>query len=90
MKNTQQFIHESLQDCSSVKDILEALSSGLAKGRVVLEDDDGSIALEPKGLLRVKLSADQSQERNRINLRIIWEDEPKILKKKDLKVSSEK
>ena len=81
------FRHESLQNRDSIQAILEALSEGIAKGKVSFSDDDDSISMVPDGLLNLKLGVSQEDNRNRINLRITWEDrQKKALKKSRLSV----
>jgi amphi-Trp domain-containing protein len=81
------FRHESLQDRDSIQAILKALTEGIVKGKVTFSDDDDSISMTPDGLLNLKLIVSQEENRNRINLRITWEDrEEKELKKSRLSV----
>ena len=81
------FRHESLQNRDSIQTILEALTEGIAKGKLSFSDDDDSISMAPEGLLNLKLSVSQEDNRNRINLRITWEDrQKKALKKSRLSV----
>jgi len=81
------FRHESLQNRDSIQAILEALTRGIAKGKVSFSDDDDSISMAPDGLLNLKLIVSQEDNRNRINLRITWEDrQEKPLKKSRLSV----
>jgi len=81
------FRHESLQDRDSIQAILMALTEGIAKGKVTFSDDDDSISMLPDGLLNLKLIVSQEDNRNRINLRITWEDRKKrTLKKSRLSV----
>jgi len=81
------FRHESLQNRDSIQAILKALTEGIAKGRVTFSDDDDSVSMAPDGLLNLKLIVSQEENRNRINLRITWEDrEEKPLKKSKLSV----
>ena len=81
------FRHESLQNRDSIRAILEALTRGIAKGKVSFSDDDDSICMAPDGLLNLKLIVSQEDNRNRINLRITWEDrQEKPLKKSRLSV----
>ncbi|MCP4766903.1 MAG: amphi-Trp domain-containing protein [Gammaproteobacteria bacterium] len=81
------FRHESLQNRDSIQAILNALTEGIAKGKVSFSDDDDSISMAPDGLLNLKLIVSQEDNRNRINLRITWEDrQKKSLKKSRLSV----
>ena len=83
------FRHESLQNRDSIQAILKALTEGIAKGKLSFSDDDDSISMTPDGLLNLKLSVSQEDNRNRINLRITWEDrQKKALKNSRLSVSS--
>jgi amphi-Trp domain-containing protein len=81
------FRHESLQNRDSIQAILNALTEGIAKGKVTFSDDDDNISMTPDGLLNLKLTVSQEENRNRINLRITWEDrKKKTLKKSRLSV----
>ena len=81
------FRHESLQNRDSIQTILNALTEGIAKGKVTFSDDDDNISMTPDGLLNLKLTVSQEENRNRINLRITWEDrKKKTLKKSRLSV----
>ena len=83
------FRHESLQNRDSIQAILNALTEGIAKGVVTFSDDDDSIKMTPDGLLNLKLIVSQEENRNRINLRITWEDQQeKSLKKSRLSVKA--
>jgi amphi-Trp domain-containing protein len=88
MKQNQNFRHESLQTTDSIKDFLKALTNGIAKGKVVLEDDTGTMTLEPEGLLNFKLSAKQDDDRNAITLKISWQGEQALCEKSTLKISN--
>ncbi len=82
------FRHESLQDAKSIQAILKAISQGLGKGKLNLSDEDEEMVLEPEGLLHLKLTANQEENRHRINLRVTWHTEDERPKKKNLEVSS--
>lgn len=83
------FRHESLQNCDSIQVILNALTEGIAKGKVTFSDADDNISMKPDGLLNLKLTVSQEANRNRINLRISWEDRnKKPLKKSRLSVEA--
>ena len=92
MKNaTQQekkdFRHESLQDAETIQGLLKALTKGLARGKLTFSDEDGEIVMQPRGLLALKLTASKEDGRNRVNVRITWQDAEKPTKgKKSLKV----
>ncbi len=76
------FRHQSLQDVKSIQDILKAITSGIAKGKITFSDDDEKIVMRPEGLLDLKVTATQEDNRNRFNIRISWQLENGGEKKK--------
>ena len=76
------FRHQSLQDGKSIQDILKAISSGIAKGKITFSDEDEKIVMRPTGLLDLKITAAQEENRNRFNIRISWQEEDDGVKKK--------
>jgi amphi-Trp domain-containing protein len=81
------FRHQSLQDEKSIQDILKAITSGIAKGKITFSDEDEKIVMRPEGLLDLKVSASQEENRNRFNIRISWQtDDSGEKKKKSLSV----
>jgi amphi-Trp domain-containing protein len=81
------FRHESLQDAKTIQEILKAISKGIAKGRLSFSDEDGEIVMEPEGLLNLKVSANQDDLRQRLNIRITWQVDEKVKQKKPLSVN---
>ena len=83
------FRHDSLQDTKSISKILEAVTEGIEKGKLVFSDEDDKIVMKPDGLLELKLTASQEDNRQRVNIRISWQEESKKKgNKKRLSVSS--
>jgi amphi-Trp domain-containing protein len=81
------FRHLSLQDEKSIQDILTAITNGIAKGKITFSDEDGKIVMRPEGLLDLKVTATQEDNRNRFNIRISWQvDDSREKKKKSLAV----
>ena len=76
------FRHRSLQDEKSIQDILKAISSGIAKGKITFSDEDEKIVMRPEGLLELKVTAAQEDNRNRFNIRVSWQVEDEGVKKK--------
>ena len=76
------FRHRSLQDEKSIQDILKAISSGIAKGKITFSDEDEKIVMRPEGLLELKVTAAQEDNRNRFNIRVSWQVEDDSVKKK--------
>ena len=81
-KSKDSFRHESLQDGQTIQGILQALSEGLAAGKIELSDEEDQMVLKPEGLLHLKLTASQEDNQNRINLRVTWQSRDKKPKKK--------
>ncbi|MES9882858.1 MAG: amphi-Trp domain-containing protein [Sedimenticola sp.] len=90
MKNRDtRFRHESLQDSDSIQQILKAITKGIAKGKLIFNDEEDEIVMEPEGLLRLKLAAIREEGRHRVNIRISWQVEDEMQKEqKSLSVSS--
>lgn len=82
------FRHESLQDGESISDLLNALTEGLAKGKLNFSDDEDEMLMEPKGLLNLKLKASQEEGRHRVDIRISWQVKDKKTKKSTLSLST--
>ena len=83
------FRHESLQDRKSIRSILKALLDGIDKGKLKFSDADDEIVMQPQGLMNVRITASQEDNRQRIDIRISWEVEhSKARKKSRLKVAS--
>lgn len=82
------FRHESVQDKKTIKSILKALTDGIASGKLTFSDEDDSIELNPKGLMKLKITASQEDNLNRVNIRIAWQSEDKAGANKTVKVKS--
>jgi amphi-Trp domain-containing protein len=83
------FRHESLQDAASIQEILAAISDGIVRGKVTFSDSDDKIVMRPEGLLHMKVTASQEEDRDRISIRVSWQVEDKQgKKKKPLKVNA--
>jgi amphi-Trp domain-containing protein len=81
------FRHQSLQDEKSIQDILKSITSGIAKGKITFSDEDEKIVMRPEGLLDLKVTASQEDNRNRFNIRISWQvNDSREKKKKSLSV----
>ena len=76
------FRHQSLQDEKSIQDILKSISSGIPKGKITFSDEDEKIVMRPEGLLDLKVTATQEENRNRFNIRISWQVEEKTVNRK--------
>jgi amphi-Trp domain-containing protein len=87
MKQTTRFRHESLQDAESVQRLLGAILSGVSKGKIVLEDEDGEMIMKPKGLANLKISASQDDRKNRLDIRLTWYEAPESLGEKEIRIS---
>ena len=76
------FRHQSLQDAKSIEEILKSITSGIARGKITFSDEDEKIVMRPEGLLDLKVTATQEDNRNRFNIRISWQLEDDGDKKK--------
>ena len=84
----QRFLPESLQDAETIQRILKVLTKGLARGELSFSDEDGEIVMRPHGLLALKVTAAKEDGRNRVAVRITWQDAEREKKgKKSMKVS---
>ena len=81
-KGKRSFRHESLQNSSSISNILQSITKAIEKGKVVFSDEDDRIVMEPEGLLQLKVTASQEDSRQRINVRISWQVEEASNRKK--------
>ena len=71
------FRHDSLQDAKSISKILDSVTQGMAKGKLVFSDEDDKIVIEPDGLLELKVKASREADRQSVNIRISWQVESK-------------
>jgi len=90
MKQNASFRHESLQDRETIQNLLEALTEGIGKGKITLEDADGTLVLQPSGLLRLKITGTADDDRNRLDIRLTWHDKSKPAKTKPPKIKAGK
>ncbi|WP_404306943.1 amphi-Trp domain-containing protein [Neorhodopirellula lusitana] len=88
MKQTTRFRHESLQDSDSVKTLLNSLVDGIAKGKIALEDEDGTMVIKPKGLSNLKITASQDEKKSRISIRLTWYEDTEPVREKEIKILS--
>ncbi|WP_158968139.1 amphi-Trp domain-containing protein [Paraglaciecola sp. L3A3] len=86
LQNKNTFRHESLQDNKSIQDILKAITKGMGKGKLELSDDNGVIEIHPEGLLHLKVSASEEENRHRLDVRISWQPKEQVLEQKALKI----
>lgn len=88
MKSKTEFKHEALLDAADVQDVLKAIAKGLGKGKLEFSDEkDGEIELQPKGLLHMKLSVSEEDDRQQFDIKVRWEKRPKTLSKTPPKIS---
>ena len=81
------FRHESLQDARTIQEILKSITGGIAKGKLSFSDEDGEIVMKPEGLLNLKVTASQDELRHRLDIRITWQAEEKVKRKKPLRLN---
>ncbi len=82
----QQFKHESLQDKKSIQNMLKSISKAIAKGELQFSDQEGEIVMEPKGLLNLKITARKQDGEQRLDVRVSWKTQEKVIKKAPLSI----
>ncbi len=82
----QQFKHESLQDKKSIQNMLKSISKAIAKGELKFSDQEGEIVMEPKGLLNLKITARKQDGEQRLDVRVSWKTQEKVIKKAPLSI----
>jgi len=89
-RDKSRFRHDSLQDKKSISKILDAITDGIANGKLVFSDEDDKIVLNPDGLIELKVTASQEGDRQKVSIRIGWQVKTtaRKKKKKQLSVSS--
>ncbi len=86
MRNKNSFRHDSLQDAETIAELLKSITKGIKRGKMTFSDEDGEIVLEPEGLLNLKVTAEQEETRQRLNIRITWHPQEKEKAGKPLSV----
>lgn len=86
LESKNRFRHQSLQDCKSIRKLLEAITSGIERGELSFSDRDGEILMHPRGLLELKLTASEEEDRHRLDIRISWSAEEELEVGESLKV----
>jgi len=88
-QDKKSFRHESLQDAGSIREFLEAITAGIAQGKLTFSDEDDKIIMCPAGLLHLQLTASQEEDQHRIGIRVSWQVEGKDPKtRKSLRIST--
>lgn len=83
------FRHDSLQTKKTIHRLLNAITEGVEGGKLRFSDEDGTIEMSPSDLLELKVTASQEEGRERVNIRISWQNQHrKKGRKKPLTVSS--
>ncbi|MCB5162344.1 amphi-Trp domain-containing protein [Marinomonas algarum] len=82
MKSKTEFKYEALLDTNDIQDVLKALSKGLGKGKLAFSDEkEGTLQLDPKGLMRLKVTASEDEDSQQFDIKVRWEKRPKRLNK---------
>ena len=90
LQRKNRFRHESLEDSKTIQTYLKAITKGLQQGTLSFADDEGEILMTPHGLMKLKVVASKEGSRNRVDLKISWDDEEASVSRGKLRVSSEK
>jgi amphi-Trp domain-containing protein len=74
MAEGKEFFHESVQDASSVQDLLQALQEAMAQQRIVLSAQGQEMILTPTSLLHLSIRGSRKGVSNKLEIKIVWED----------------
>lgn len=76
----EKFFFDSLQDCETIADFLQALTDGFAQGKISLSSNGDSIELCPSGMLGFNVKAKKKRGASKVTIKISWkesgQDEP--------------
>lgn len=97
-KKTEYFEHESLQDQDSVVNYLNALADGIAKGEILISDEEDTQILNPQKLAVMSIRAKKGKNEQSLRLKLEWKQEneedadnaPLFIKAKKSKTSKKK
>ena len=82
-RRKKRFHYQSLHDRKSIQALLKAVTAGIAKGKITFSDEVEKIVMKPEGMLDLKVTATQEEDRNRFNIRVSWQsDEGRASRKK--------
>ncbi|GAB3485521.1 amphi-Trp domain-containing protein [Marinomonas epiphytica] len=87
MKSKTEFKHEALLDSSDIQDLLKTISKSLGKGKLEFSDEKGALVLQPEGLLYLKVTASEEDDRQQFDIKVRWEKQPKKLSKELPKIN---
>jgi amphi-Trp domain-containing protein len=74
VSKSKEFFHESLQDASSVQELLGALQEAMAQKRIVLTAEGQEMVLNPTSLLHLSIKGSKKGPNNKLQIKIVWED----------------
>jgi amphi-Trp domain-containing protein len=70
----EKFVFDSLQDCETIKNFLEALIEGFEKHSIDLSTNGNEIHLEPQGLLNFTVKAKKKGTENKLSIKVTWKE----------------
>ncbi len=74
INQTDEFKHESLQDCQSIVEYLNSLCDGFERKHLVLRSENNEVIVKPHGLLKFEIKARKRSDRVKLSLKISWND----------------
>ncbi len=74
-QSKKSFRHESLQNAEAIQELLKSVARGFARGELVFSDEEDEMIMQPEGLMNLKVTSNQEENRHRINIRITWQIE---------------
>jgi len=71
-----EFIHESVQNNTTIIEYLQALMEGFEKKQIAFDTLDKQIVLQPNNLIELEIKAKKRDGKNKISIKLSWKDIP--------------
>ncbi|MFP4392699.1 MAG: amphi-Trp domain-containing protein [Desulfohalobiaceae bacterium] len=90
MSKEGRFFHESLQDCLSIKQFVQALQDGLEKGEIQLATNKENLTLHPPRIVKFSVKAKKKANNTKLQIKLTWEDgESELAESSSLSITGE-
>jgi amphi-Trp domain-containing protein len=74
MSETERFVHESIQDKSSIQQFLLKLVDGIENGRVILSAEKDQALLTPSELIWFSIKTKKKTGKSKLTIKLKWND----------------
>ncbi len=78
MSKAQEFDFTSMVDQQTIVQYLETLTKGFRQGQLTLASNGEKIILDPKGLIKLELTAKAKSKGSRLHLKLSWKESGKV------------